>query len=544
MLCQEPIQTARQIRTKGWQVHIHWLPAGAEGMEIIQLEITWIFCLSWCGLLWRHFPIWVAWRDSRSGTPYDYFPQYSSRGVEYEGDSLTIESAVEGTLHAPSEGERWEIDSESGGNPQPVDGVNSSDKPLDQNQGENQNLPSRSERALRTQQPPAHLKDYYCRAAIVNPSCTPSHPDIPSSTVYPISNFVSYDHFSQKHRAYLAELASHEEPKSYAQAVNHAEWRDAMALEIKALEDNHTWELTTLPPGRKTVGCRWVYKIKYKATGEIEKHKARLVAKGFTQVEGEDFNETFALVAKMTTVRCLLSVAIAKGWELHQMDVNNAFLHGELDEEVYMAVPQGYSVPERGLVCRLRKSLYGLKQASRNWYSKLSQALIEYGFTECHADHSLFVHSRDSIFLAVLVYVDDLVIAGNDASACTNFKQYLSKCFHMKDLGSLKYFLGLELARGPSGLFMCQRKYTLDILNECGMLACKPCSFPMEQITVLPWPRTLLIRTPLSTAGLWGVSYTWPSLVRKSPTQCTFWVNLCKLRSKSIGMLLCVSYAI
>lgn len=369
-------------------------------------------------------------------------------------------------------------------------------------------MPSRSERALRTQQPPAHLKDYYCRAAIVNPSCTPSHPDIPSSTVYPISNFVSYDHFSQKHRAYLAELASHEEPKSYAQAVNHAEWRDAMALEIKALEDNHTWELTTLPPGRKTVGCRWVYKIKYKATGEIEKHKARLVAKGFTQVEGEDFNETFALVAKMTTVRCLLSVAIAKGWELHQMDVNNAFLHGELDEEVYMAVPQGYSVPERGLVCRLRKSLYGLKQASRNWYSKLSQALIEYGFTECHADHSLFVHSRDSIFLAVLVYVDDLVIAGNDASACTNFKQYLSKCFHMKDLGSLKYFLGLELARGPSGLFMCQRKYTLDILNECGMLACKPCSFPMEQITVLPWPRTLLIRTPLSTAGLWGVSYT------------------------------------
>lgn len=394
---------------------------------------------------------------------------------------MTIESAVEGTLHAPSEGERCEIDSESGGNPQPVDGVNSSDKPLDQNQGENQNLPSRSERALRTRQPPAHLKDYYCRAAIVNPSCTPSHPDIPSSTVYPISNFVSYDHFSQKHRAYLAELASHEKPKSYAQAVNHAEWRDAMAQEIKALEDNHTWELTTLPPGRKTVGCRWVYKIKYKATGEIEKHKARLVAKGFTQVEGEDFNETFAPVAKMTTVRCLLSVAIAKGWELHQMDVNNAFLHGELDEEVYMAVPQGYSVPERGLVCRLRKSLYGLKQASRNWYSKLSQALIEYGFTECHADHSLFVHSRDSIFLAVLVYVDDLVIAGNDASACTNFKQYLSKCFHMKDLGSLKYFLGLELARGPSGLFMCQRKYTLDILNECGMLACKPCSFPMEQ---------------------------------------------------------------
>lgn len=328
---------------------------------------------------------------------------------------------------------------------------------------------------------PLLASDYYCHAAIVNPSCTTPHPNVPSGTVYPISDFVSYDHFSQRHRAYLVGLTSHEEPKSYAQAVNHPEWQHAMAQEIKALEDNQTWELTPLPPGRKPVGCKWVYKIKYKATGEIEKYKARLVAKGYTQVEGEDFHETFAPVAKMTTVRCLLSVAVVREWELHQMDVSNAFLHGELDEEVYMTVPQGYNTPEKGLVCRLRKSLYGLKQASRNWYSQLSQALVKYGFTESHADHRLFVYSHDSIFLAVLIYVDDLVIAGNDTVACANFKQYLSNCFHMKDLGSLKYFLGLELVRGSSGLFMCQRKYTLDILNECGMLACKPCPFPMEQ---------------------------------------------------------------
>jgi hypothetical protein len=133
------------------------------------------------------------------------------------------------------------------------------------------------------------------------------------------------------------------------------------------------------------------------------------------------------------------------------------------------------------MVCRLKKSLYGLKQASRNWYSKLSQTLMKYGFQESHADHSLFTYSRGHTFLAVLIYVDDLVIAGNDSSVCSNFKQYLCKCFHMKDLGALKYFLGLELARGPSGLFMCQRKYTLDILNECKMTDCKPSSFPMEE---------------------------------------------------------------
>ncbi|XP_050878760.1 uncharacterized protein LOC127082569 [Lathyrus oleraceus] len=182
----------------------------------------------------------------------------------------------------------------------------------------------------------------------------------------------------------------------------------------------------------------------------------------------------------MTTVRCLLTVAVAKGWILHQMDVSNAFLHGELDEEVYMEIPPSYKVFDKEMMCRLRKSLYGLRQASRNWYSKLSQALVKYGFQECEADHSLFTYSHGSIFIDILIYVDDLVVTGNDAKSCEKFKQYLSKCFHMKDLGELRYFLGLELARGSSGLFICQRKYALDILNEYGMLACKPSSIPLE----------------------------------------------------------------
>lgn len=198
-----------------------------------------------------------------------------------------------------------------------------------------------------------------------------------------------------------------------------------MSQELKALEDNETWEITRLPEGKKAVGCKWVYKVKYKASGEVEKYKARLVAKGYTQVEGEDFQETFAPVAKMTTVRCLLAVAVARNWELHQMDVSNAFLHSDLNEEVYMQVPQGYDLAEKGLVCRLKKSLYGLRQASRNWYSKLSQALIDYGFRECEADLSLFIYSHGAAFLAVLVYVDDLVIASNDSMKCAEFRTYV-----------------------------------------------------------------------------------------------------------------------
>nr|KYP56343.1 Copia protein [Cajanus cajan] len=133
------------------------------------------------------------------------------------------------------------------------------------------------------------------------------------------------------------------------------------------------------------------------------------------------------------------------------------------------------------MVCRLKKSLYGLRQASHNWYSKLSQALMEYGFCECHADHNLFIYSHNNVLLVVLIYVDDIVIASNDTVTCANFKQYLDQCFYMKDLGPLKYFIGLELAKGAHGLFINQRKYALDILNKCGMLACKPSSFPMEQ---------------------------------------------------------------
>lgn len=144
-------------------------------------------------------------------------------------------------------------------------------------------------------------------------------------------------------------------------------------------------------------------------------------------------------------------------------------------------MPLGFSNPHDTRVCRLRKSPYGLKQALRWWFAKLADALLKYGFTQTHSDHSLFVYSKNKVSLMILVYVDDLIISGNSTSEVDSFKAYLSTCFHMKDLSALKYFLGLEVARSPQGIYLCQRKYTLEIITECGLLGCQPAGSPMDQ---------------------------------------------------------------
>jgi len=163
------------------------------------------------------------------------------------------------------------------------------------------------------------------------------------------------------------------------------------------------------------------------------------------------------------------------------MNVNNAFLHDDLHEEVYMRPPPSFSFSHPDKVCRLRKSPYGFRQSPRNWFAQLASALRAYGFLQSHVDHTLFTLRKSDMFLAVLVYVDDIILGGNNSDACSTFKKYLNKCFHLKDLGPLKYFLGIEIARNSTGLFLSQRKYALDILVEAGLTASKPAAFPMEQ---------------------------------------------------------------
>ncbi|KAL9233094.1 hypothetical protein vseg_008132 [Gypsophila vaccaria] len=325
----------------------------------------------------------------------------------------------------------------------------------------------------------------YVRWQHINTTVHPSSSSPTSVSVsgspFPLIHFVNCDKMSSPHRAFLAAITRDLEPKYFKEAVTDSRWRKAMQEEIIALETNGTWTIEDLPSDKKAIGCMWVYKIKHNSDGSVERFKARLVALGNHQKEGIDFTETFAPTVKMVTVRTFLAVATIRKWELHQMDVHNAFLHGDLSEEVYMRMPPGFSRGVQGKVCRLRKSLYGLRQAPRCWYAKLASALIAYGFEMSISDNSLFTYRKNSVELHILVYVDDLVIAGNQSAAISDFKSYLSKNFFMKDLGKLKYFLGIEVARNSTGMFLCQRKYTLDLLSETGLLGCKPVSVPMEE---------------------------------------------------------------
>ena len=189
-----------------------------------------------------------------------------------------------------------------------------------------------------------------------------------------------------------------------------------MSEELEAFRKTNTWDLVLLLPGVRPVSCKWMYKVKTKADRSVDRYKARLVARGFTQEHGIDYEETFAPVAKMTSIRTIIASAAALKWPLYQMDVKNAFLNGDLSEVVYMQPPPGISAPD-GHVCRLCRALYGLKQAPRAWFERFRQSLLSIGYTQSTADYSMFRRTTQSGIVILILYVDDMVITGNDSAA-------------------------------------------------------------------------------------------------------------------------------
>ncbi|WVZ85688.1 hypothetical protein U9M48_032583 [Paspalum notatum var. saurae] len=227
--------------------------------------------------------------------------------------------------------------------------------------------------------------------------------------------------------------------------------RLAMSEELAALDRTRTWDLVPLPSQIVPITSKWVFKIKTKSDGSIERYKARLVARGFRQTQGRDYDDTFAPVAHMATVRTLIAVAAASSWTISQMDVKHAFLHGDLHEEVYMHPPPGVDVPP-GYICRLRRALYGLKQASRAWFQRFASVIYVAGFSPSDHDPSLFVHLSSRGRTMLLLYVEDMLITGDDPDHISHVKKQLSEQFQMSNLGPLSYFLGIEVSQTAKGL--------------------------------------------------------------------------------------------
>ncbi|KAL5794998.1 hypothetical protein ACOSP7_003592 [Xanthoceras sorbifolium] len=274
------------------------------------------------------------------------------------------------------------------------------------------------------------------------------------------------------------------DPVAFEDAVKESKWRIVMDAEIAAIERNHTWDLTELPKGQKTIGVKWVYKTKLKENGEVYKYKARLVTKGYKQEFGVDYKEVFAPVARHDTIRLVIALATQNSWFIFQLDVKLAFLHGDLEEQVFIDQPPGYiKIRNEHKVYRLKKALYGLKQVPRAWYSRIDAYFLKEDFKKCTYEHTLYIKiGQGGKMLIVCLYVDDLIFIGNDSAMFEKFKKSMMVEFDMSDLGIMHYFLGIEVEQSAAGIFISQKKYVREILDRFKMKNYNSVGTPMGRV--------------------------------------------------------------
>ncbi|KAE8698982.1 ABC transporter G family member 7 [Hibiscus syriacus] len=265
------------------------------------------------------------------------------------------------------------------------------------------------------------------------------------------------------------------------------DWRMAVMAEYNTLISNNTLDIVELPPGRKAIGCKWLFKVKKNVDGSVERLKARLIAKGYSQIPGYDFMDTFSPVVRFFTVNILISLVVSCHWQIRQVDVNNAFLKSDLSEDVYMQQVPGFEEQSNGvvLVCKLKKALYGLRQAPRNWFLKLRDLLLSLRFKPSRANSSLFIRQEDHEVVYMVVYVDDILITCSSQLEVDRIVHALHEKFSLKDLGQLKYFLGIEVHRSNNGLFLSQKKFITELLHKNQMSSVNSTSTPMATTTKL-----------------------------------------------------------
>ncbi|KAE8685043.1 hypothetical protein F3Y22_tig00111101pilonHSYRG00028 [Hibiscus syriacus] len=298
------------------------------------------------------------------------------------------------------------------------------------------------------------------------------------------SSEVEPAHDEQEPESSEAPTTQDDEPSTYQEAIKNSDvslWMMAMQEEIEVLHKNNTWDLVPLPQGRKPIGNKWVFKIKRNGDDQVERYRARLVVKGYAQKEGIDFNEIFSPVVRLTTVRVVLAMCATLNLHLEQLDVKTTFLHGNLEEDIYMLQPEGFEEEEekKNLVCRLNKSLYGLKQAPRCWYKRFDSFIMCLGYNRLNADPcAYFKRSGDNDFVILLLYVDDMLVAGPNKDHIEELKAQLAREFEMKDLGSANKILGMQIHRDRSNrkIWLSQKNYLKKILSRFSMQDCKPIS--------------------------------------------------------------------
>eukprot|EP00253_Pinus_taeda_P011168 PITA_11168 len=270
-----------------------------------------------------------------------------------------------------------------------------------------------------------------------------------------------------------------DEASTFEEASKHPEWKSAMNEEYQSIMKNGVWEIVPRLENKSVVTSKWIYKIKHAVDGSIDKYKGKFVARGFSQEEGIDYEEAFAPTTRYTTIQSLISLAVSMKWKVHQMDVKTAFLNGTIDEEVYIEQPLGFEVNgKEGFVCRLEKALYGLKQAPRAWYARMDAYLQRLGFIKSSTDPNLYIKVVKDELVIILLYVDDLLLTGVE-ERIQECKKQLTTEFDMKDLGSMHYYLGLEVWQEPNGIYLGQGKYVIEILKRFDMMECKPMTNPM-----------------------------------------------------------------